>query len=782
MKRATCFFCYSWDNSSKYDYLVYLKKSIEKNSDYQIDVILDKKDYKNNDDMDEKLRKLRTYDLLVVFFTPELKSIIMERDSNEGREVVKEYDIVLERFNENPSSVYPVILSGNNKTALPQIFSRRNAPYVNSLGFARSKTKKLVIQENKKPIFNNFILSIINYTKHNFANKSIEYATTRNALDKLFGLTDTTEIPHSCLIKPDIYRKILDQEYFFVAGRKGSGKSTFINNFRAMGSCKFDNLYKQMVPLKAEAFAHEDAYGTFINKHANDSEIITTHDWLTMFWKVYFTLQSILIIGIEMEDGSIDYSDERHDVFEKVVKKLKTRLGLKVGKYYKSFKGDNIPKALFHAVVELLDEQFDYALEYADERQIIASFSSKMTSDLVIERFFGGKAINDFLEALRQCKKKILISLDGFDTHSEDFRAATAAISGNSEEFNRRTDYEKLFFRTLIEVVNGFKKHDYNDHIMSVMSNYLDFCIVLPKDRYDQIIRMDRDSFKKRFCSLTWDAYELLDLIVRRLEYLMRGIDPDINIDNTSDLFTRMDAALSFFPGLPREITFDVNGHKVTMELFNYILRYSFWRPRDVISNLNSLLAYVIEIDEEDDNKIIIYDNVRLSNDELKLTIKGNVNKIIQEEFIEENQTVFRNLKEVLNAFRDSPMIIDVPEFRKRLSNIRFDASYAYSLDNINNKMQVLYELGAIGLKYDKKVAKQHSYLHYICYIFNAGMGPFKEFIAANSREIENVSIIFNPILSNEFNLKFNTLELIGNWSKEYIEQSHKMKKTIQTI
>lgn len=74
----------------------------------------------------------------------------------------------------------------------------------------------------------------------------------------------------------------------------------------------------------------------------------------------------------------------------------------------------------------------------------------------------------------------------------------------------------------LIEVVSGFKRYEYNDHIMSVMSSYLDFCIVLPKDRYDQIIRDDRDSFKKRFCSLSWDGYELLDLLVRRLEYLIK--------------------------------------------------------------------------------------------------------------------------------------------------------------------------------------------------------------------------------------------------------------------
>ncbi len=782
MKRATCFFCYSWDNLDRFEDLVFLKSNIERSSDFQIDVIVDKKSYKNNEDFDEKLLKLKEYDLIVVFFTPEFKSIITNNNVSKNREVLKEYRIVMERFVENPSLVYPVILSGTVETALPNEFLRRNAPHFSSLGVMKDKSKRIVVQRNEKNIFNNFILSIINYTKHNFANRSIEYATTRVALDKLFSLTDTTELPHSCLVKTDIYGKILNQECFFIAGRKGSGKSTFINNFRNMDKDKFDNLYKQMVPLKAEDFQHDDVYGTFIKKHANDCEIITPHDWLIIFWKVYFTLQSILIIGLEVENGTIDYNDERRDIFERVARKLKTRLGLREGRRYRSFKGDSVPKTLFHAVVELVDEQFDYAIERAEKKQVIATFSARMTSDLIIERFFGRKDITSFLEALRQCKKKIIISLDGFDTHSEDFRAATVAISRNDEEFKRRSDYEKLFFRTLIEVVSGFKRYEYNDYIMSVMSNYLDFCIVLPKDRYDQIIRDDRDSFKKRFCSLSWDGYELLDLLVRRLEYLIRKIDPDIYVDTKADIFERMNTALNFFPGLPKKICFDINGNKMSMGIFNYILRYSFWRPRDVISNLSSLLAYVIEIDEDDDNRIVVYNDVRLSDDELKLTIKDNVRKIIQEEFIEENQNVFRNLEYVLGQFKNGQMIINAHDFRKKIATIRFDASYAYSLDDVDNKMKALYELGVIGLKYDKRVAEKHSYLHHICYVFNAGMGPFKEFINENNGKSEDASIIFNPILSNEFLLEFNTFELIGDWSQEYIQRAHKMKRTIQAI
>ena len=71
-------------------------------------------------------------------------------------------------------------------------------------------------------------------------------------------------------------------------------------------------------------------------------------------------------------------------------------------------------------------------------------------------------------------------------------------------------------------------------------------------------------------------------------------------------------------------------------------------------------------------------------------------------------------------------------------------------------------------------------YLNNICFIFNAGMSPFDEFLKHNFRKETDVQIVFNPIFARDLQLNFeNTKELLGNWSKEYINTNYKMKDII---
>lgn len=376
--------------------------------------------------------------------------------------------------------------------------------------------------------------------------------------------------------------------------------------------------------------------------------------------------------------------------------------------------------------------------------------------------------------------KKIIISLDGFDSYSEDFRRYTQKLPKDSQEYKDREEYELYFFRELISVVTAFKSGVFKDPVLSTFQEYLDFCIVLPKDRYDQIISADRDSAKKKFGSLIWDAYDLLDLIVRRLEYLISKFDHNIKFDATKDLFDRFQDVINFFPGIPRTITINIDGHNMQMELFNYLLRFSFWRPRDIISNFSSILAYVIS--SEGSSLFINKSAELLDNEMIKLTIKCNSRKIIQQELIDEYRNVFRNLEDVLNNFIDSDLIINVEDFVEKLSKIHFDASYAYNLDKVSEKINVLYQLGLIGLYFDKSVAKSLGYLHHMCFVFNAGLEPIQNFYKYENYKNVQAKIIFNPILSERLSLKIDTKELIGNWDKDYIKTLHKMKPIIHTI
>ena len=775
--KPICFFCYAWESEERYKTLEVLRSSIIEKSNERVDVILDRHSYEDNEDFDILRERIRSYDLIVLFGTPDFKKIILDSDANlnKNREVLKEWKIIKDRYQKDKNSVFPVILSGDKESSLLEEFSNRNARRIESFNISYNKKSKcFIVPDGKLPEYNVFISKIINTTVHNSYNRSEEYLTTQEALDNLFGLTDNAKIPNSCLVKPDLYNQIRGQRCYFVAGRKGSGKSTFIYNFREMDREYSDEHYKKIVPLRAEAFQHNYAYESLVLKHKADKSLLDTHLLLSLFWQIYFILHCIIVIRVEIEDHNIKTDDKRYTIFDQVTKKLMHMIGLKTRKQsYESVNDARVPESIFNAAVELVDDHFQSALsEIADGELILTSFAGKFTVKAIIENAFGARNTKEFIRALSKCNRKIMIALDGFDTHSEDFRSKTEHMKTNVEEYNSRREYEQLFFRTLIEVVTKLKSHDTRDDVASAFGEFIDFCIVLPKDRYDIIKENDRDSFKKKFGTLSWSGLELEELTAKRLEYLASTIDPSFTVNQNLNPTERLSVALAFFPGLPTSIEMNVNDNVIRMSLFNYILRASFWRPRDVISNLSIIMAQMVRKSgghwKSDANS--------LNEDDIKLSLKTNAEKIINEEFIGEYKHVFRNLNDVLREFQGSNEQMSIQDFMTILKGIRFDAVFDYDLSIPENKLRVLYQLGVIGLLYSKQEAKRQHYMNHVCFEFNEGMAPLEDFFKHDKAKI---SIIFNPIFARRLMLQYNTDELIGNWSDDYMKSNHVNKEVI---
>lgn len=504
-----------------------------------------------------------------------------------------------------------------------------------------------------------------------------EYTSTLETIQKLFWLKNTEELPENCLVKSKIYNYIMAQKYYFVVGRKGAGKSTFITNFKGIDNLGFKNHYKQIVPIKAEAFRHDHAYAELVLRNGYDTDIMEPYQLLNIFWQIYFIFQTILTIGIEIEDHHIKKDDKRYKSFQKVVNILKTMLNLKTsnGGKYLSFKIESVPRALFILAVDEVAKQYSYAIEQANPEALYASFNVNMRADLILERIFSKSSLLRFIESLNKCDKKIIISVDGFDMRSEYFRKTTQKMSRDSYEYKMRTEYEQEFYMSLIDVVCKYKRNEYDSLIMSTFSEYMDFCVVLPRDRYDQIVSLDRDSAKKNFCSLTWDAFELLELCVKRLEYLILKIDSNASIDKNLDYYQRWENALDFFPQLPKVVDVNVQGNTMGIRLFNYILRCSLWRPRDFVTILSNLLSYVTETDSKQ-NINVIGNKGEFNQEMFKRCIKHSSTDILDKEVIGEYKNVFRNLEEVLLSFLDCYIIQEAYVFMEKLSKIKFDALF----------------------------------------------------------------------------------------------------------
>lgn len=780
MKTATCFFCYAWDDeNARFNKLEFLRKNIEEKSGDRIEVVLDKHTYEDNADFDKLRERIRSYDLIVVFFTPDFLDIIIDRKAikNKDREVLKEYDIIMECYKEDKNSVFPVIFEGDKASSLPQQFYSRNVRLYESFGISKEDKRRYRVPDSNKREFNKFTDKIISTAIYNCADKSEEYQTAEEALNKLFGLTANVSIPQSCLVIPDLYNKIRSQSCMFIAGRKGSGKSTFIRNFREMGREYFDEHYKKTMPISAESFNYDIAYELLFAKHMNDKDIVEQHTVMCLFWKVYFVLYCIVIIRVKIEDKIITKeNDKRYDVFNRVSKKLLKYLGIDIGQKSTDLENTEVIKQLFISASELVDNKFTSALQEVDnDKLILSQFSSKFVLTSIIEDLFSQKDTDEFVKGVHKCGRRIMIALDGFDTHSEDFRITTSRLDPTSEEFKMREDFERLFFRTMLEVVMQFKDKKVNDNLGNQIGDVMDFCIVLPKDRYDQIITGDRDGIKRNFGVLSWSAFELQELLTRRLEYLIKRIDSSYTVDDSKTYEERMDKALSFFPGLPTSIEMNVSGNIMRMSLFNYILRSSFWRPRDVIANLSKIMAQVVRVKGDNWKS----NDINMNEENIKLAIKKNANKIIEREFIGEYKHVFRNLGEVLERLQGYKEQMMPEEFIAILRNIPFDAAFSYDMSLVDSKIRVLYQLGVIGFIFSKRLAKRQHYLNQVCFEFNEGMEPLEDFLKMWTIYEKDIQVVFNPLFVGRLMLTYNTKELIGNWSTDYILSNHANKDTI---
>lgn len=288
---------------------------------------------------------------------------------------------------------------------------------------------------------------------------------------------------------------------------------------------------------------------------------------------------------------------------------------------------------------------------------------------------------HEYCLGVKQCQKKILLALDGFDTHSEDFRLTTRRLAGvNDEEYQFRTDFEIRLFRELMVIVSNIKRKKITLEKQYFFSA-VHFCVILPQDRFDQIALDDRDIEKRDICSLNWDAYDLMEMLVKRLEYHFK-VDSNrrkFNLENR--FYTIIQKEL---PGIPTEININVNGYPQRVPLFNYLLRHTFWRPRDIIKNF----AIIMKLGKESD---IETKNPELIQSIIKKALSQGVSRIIEGEFINEYKNVYVNIKDLPIPNTPSIQTIITCHLPFHSSNISFFRSFRNCFNFSRSIWEILF-------------------------------------------------------------------------------------------
>ena len=207
------------------------------------------------------------------------------------------------------------------------------------------------------------------------------------------------------------------------------------------------------------------------------------------------------------------------------------------------------------------------------------------------------------------------------------------------------------------------------------------------------------------------------------------------------------------------------------MDLFIYMLRLSFWRPRDIIDAF-----YQLYLANRYNTKI----HQRLSSETIKDILNSAANRIIEEEVYGEYLNVITNIKQIMEGFRDKDIIMSLNEVYKILENQTFRTSSLRKFNYPIEKFGILYELGILGIKVDKKIQIHENLKSDVCFNYNEGLDPLD--ILKKENLSEKIQVIINPIFSKKLTLNYNTEEIVENYSWNYLYENHARKSTIRRI
>lgn len=770
---AKCYFTYAnEDDSDKAKILShilsYLMKRIESLSKHTVSVIYDEINFRAGENFRKREKEIEDSDSILVFFTPEYKRKV-ESQGDFGS--YREYEKIKERAKSGDESIIPILLFGNTDSSFTSEFETVIPWDISQISNQISQVKGAIRPSRElKGKLDAIAWKAIKEAKTTeFCKQRDETikSGTKQMYERLFLDTDARKpLPPSCVISTSAHDSIVKQSTYFVIGRKGSGKSTLLNSLQN-DPRDFLEKYKHLVSIDPNTIDAGYLFAYLVQKYKADLEVLGGMvRVLDVFWSVLFFLQGINIIGLELENGRIDRTDPRYRTFSQTANKLKKLLGVnRNGLFAQLSKG-----SICHCAVELLSDHIhNNILCDASELTPLTGAYTSFSSYNILCRAFGQRLLEKYCTCASQCTKKFFLVLDGFDTHTEDFRKATnRLLERDLEEYEFRKDFEIRLYRELLLTIYNIKNDQDISRAEQEYYSAVHFCIILSQDRYDEIAEDDRDIVKRRVCNLCWDAHDLLEMLVKRLEYYF-GIECETPFPGTL-LEYFYSIVRSYMPTIPTEIQITIDAHPYSMPLHNYLLRLSFWRPRDIIRNF----SVIMQLSEMEGYDTDIFQNI------IKKYLIGSAEAIINEEFLAEYKFVYPNLENVMLSFKGSDLIMDYDSFSQHLSQQRIISTTSEELDTTDQKLRLLYRLGVVGLYFRQKKQSRKDEYH-IKYCFNEGLQPIEEFLESKDRDPQT-KIVFNPILYKRLSLKMNSKEIVCNYPWEYIISNHIRKNTIRRL
>ncbi len=776
MKKARCFISYCSSDAKPNDVAAIVRhlNKMAKNREYNIEFLFDK-DLSVGNDLNEFMQEIRTVDSIIVICTPDYKKKYMNiKDEYIESGVYKECQLMKERINEknkilendiekfddNDFQIFPLVLAveGNSsENSVPDFLTTLVREKINKIQFEINKGKSIISQQSKQ-LYNDIFFDCIISTCVIHSKKS-EYLDMdmHEKLQKLVYNQKAEYAPtlnKTLFVNTFYFEQIKSQESYILVGRKGSGKTTTKLYFHSSNREK----YKGVIELRIDALNLNEIYNYLFhapydgNKNLkNDIEEIFTYEKVIEYiWVIYIVVYSMYVVACECKKTHCSLSPKQKREFKKATDFVNEVL-LAIDGRSRWKNGDTISTTIYSYAMSNVYRFFNNVIKNSrdDERFFTSDIQAQLNHENLLEKVIGKDVIDKFYKGLDECQKRILFTLDGFDVASDEFRKNS--LSSSLSEQKQKALFEIRWMSSLMELIQDIKGKANNS-----LYKLLDICFLLPKDLFMEILEHNRDKYKygSRFCEISWTGMELAIMVRKRLEALNNYplSSKEKNRKLPEEIFNQI--LEKKYKAIPSKVTVKTEGgREYTIDLFLYMLRYTFWRPRELLLSLSLILN-------------IFYGHSKsglpINQETIKATIKAASITIINSEFYNEFGTIWDGIKENILQFTGATLLLNEEEVKTIIMSNKFHIKFStedVEIQAYKDKIKFLYEIGFLGIFVDRNYRSKYQMVTQQGFSFSEGMSCLRGFLGD---DFSGCCFMINPAFIESLHLKINTEEYVG--------------------
>lgn len=781
MGKAQCFVSYcSEDTKAKEVELIigYLEKLAKKKS-YAVDFLFDKNLSVGND-LNKFMDRIKTVDSVIVICSPAYKkrsentngtynttgvykeTLLIKQRLDELDRLSKDLRNPdrdnLEMFNNRYFEVFPLVLKMKGRkssNSVPDFLTHLVRQKINDMiidvgAFENKEQNNKTALSSYKEVFMDIIIksSIINAKKSKWSDMS-----KKDLLEKLVYNHKAEYAPtldSALFVQTYYYDQIHTQDSYFLIGRKGSGKTTAKQYFYSSNADE----YKGVIDLQVNKIGIENIFNYLVLAPydgninlSNEIENIFSYETVYRFiWYLYIYLYSFYLIASECIREKRYISDKQRKDFGPIITYIK-RILIKMHPADKWTNGVDISGILYSHAMERVVNFCNQIIERSrDNEYFVPDIRAQFNCKTLLNTVIGEKKIKSFYRGISDCNKKILLTVDGFEDAFDTFRQGTMSV--DYETKRKRGIFQIRWISELMELT-----HDMKGTGQDPLFNLIQVCFMIPKDQFIEILSFNRDRYKynTKFCEICWSGIELAIMIRKRLEIIEEvdlskvGKTPDIILD---EVITKA------FPDMPRQIVVKTKGGiTYNVPIFLYMLRYSFWRPRDLLLELYLMLK-------------ILYNHNKsgcpINEATIKAAIKMGSISTVASEFYSEFRILWNDIKDNIEQFKNTKIVLEKDELRSIIMSSKFQIRLSLNdeiIEDFEEKVRFLYEIGFLGILVDESYRSKYQMVTNQGFSFSEGMKCIK---GVNTDDFANCHYLINPAFIETLNLDVNTEEYIG--------------------